>query len=281
MYLPLFIVLHLDSLRAGGLLNNINGGLECPAYEGGWHHDAVKLRLNRYCKASSALGLESILILDGCKLLNNSYAECLGDGTCPDCEQYGSDSFVSPLVLTGTNSTETVTSTSQPAESEVKETITESLPTSSPTPTLTLNSSSALDDQELAADNAGEVDPTSASCPENLLPVDGLPGCCVPEPSFHGDGACDPEAPLNTPECEYDGGDCCRETCDLGSTYGCSAESSEYGPFGFFCLNPDLEEYIDPELCIVSDRTRIGDGRCDAGEEMYNSEACHWDAGDW
>lgn len=132
-------------------------------------------------------------------------------------------------------------------------------------------------------DSASDIEESTIStvCPDNLFPVDGLPGCCVLEPSFHGDGACDPEAPSNTPECNFDGGDCCRETCDPESTYGCSAESSEYGPFGFFCLNPDMEEYIDPEACIVSDRTRIGDGRCDAGDEMYNSEACHWDAGDW
>ena len=275
-------------------MNNINGGLECPAYEGGWHHDAVKLRLNRYCKASSALGLESILIFDGCKLLNNSYAECLGDGTCPDCVQYGSESFVSPPVSTETGSTDIAESTSQPVENEIEETIepnvsptptitSESLPTLSPTLGPTLDSTSVLDDpnDELVAETVVEDNPSTESCPENMYPVDGLPGCCVPEPSFHGDGACDPEAPLNTPECGYDGGDCCRETCDLESTYGCSAESSEYGPFGFFCLNPDLDEYIDPELCIVSDRTRIGDGRCDAGDEMYNSEACHWDAGDW
>ncbi len=264
-------------------MNNINGGLECPAYAGGWHHDAVKLRLNRYCKASSALGLDSILVFDGCKLLNNSYAECLGDGTCPDCELYGSESFVSPPVLTESKSTEIADSITQPVENEVEETITESLPTLSPSLAPTLDSSSVPNDlnDELATENGDESNSSSGSCPETLFPVDGLPGCCVPEPSFHGDGACDPEAPLNTPECEFDGGDCCRETCNLEANYGCSAESSEFGPFGFYCLNPDLEEYIDPELCMVSDRTRIGDGRCDAGEEMYNSEACHWDAGDW
>jgi len=72
----------------GGTLNTINGGLECPAYHGGWHGEAIKLRLNRYCKASSALGLDSILIMDGCKGLIDSLAECLHDGKCPDCDQY-------------------------------------------------------------------------------------------------------------------------------------------------------------------------------------------------
>ena len=81
--------------------------------------------------------------------------------------------------------------------------------------------------------------------------------------------------------CAFDGGDCCKETCDLDSHYGCSAQTSEFGPFGFYCVNPSLtEEHIDSTACTVSDRTRIGDGRCDAGVEMYNSEACNWDGGD-
>ena len=70
--------------------------------------------------------------------------------------------------------------------------------------------------------------------------------------------------------------------CDVDSTYKCSTEPSEYGPFGFFCIDPAVdEEYIDPEVCTVSDRTKVGDGLCDAGVEMYNTEACNWDGGDW
>jgi len=104
----------------------------------------------------------------------------------------------------------------------------------------------------------------------------------VPEPAYWGDGACDPDPPYNTPECNFDGGDCCQATCDLSSVYSCSSgeDTVGYGPFGFFCINPNLDEYIDAELCTVSDRTRIGDGRCDANIEMYNTEACNWDGGD-
>jgi len=126
-----------------------------------------------------------------------------------------------------------------------------------------------------------QLDASTTSCPEDLKPVEGFPGCCVTEPAYHGDGACDPDWPFNTAVCAFDGGDCCKETCDLDSHYGCSAQTSEFGPFGFYCVNPSLtEEYIDSTACTVSDRTRIGDGRCDAGVEMYNSEACNWDGGD-
>ena len=49
----------------------------------------------------------------------------------------------------------------------------------------------------------------------------------------------------------------------------------------FDSVNPNLAEYVDPAACLVADRTRIGDGRCDAGIELYNTEACNWDGGDW
>jgi hypothetical protein len=55
------------------------------------------MRLNRYCKASLALGLETILILDGCKGLNASFAECIGDGSCPECNKFSDG--MEPLVL--------------------------------------------------------------------------------------------------------------------------------------------------------------------------------------
>ena len=66
----------------------INGGLECPAYKGGWHHDAIKMRINRYCHAALLLGLEKLSSFGGCKGLTYSFEECLGDGWCPYCEQY-------------------------------------------------------------------------------------------------------------------------------------------------------------------------------------------------
>ena len=380
----------------------------------------MKLRLNRYCKASTALGLETILTFAGCKGLNDSFVECLGDGTCPDCEVFASgdepiileregqpapapaeeedaedtssttqatpapqpdvDEEVVDGVFPGGDDTEdededaadVVTTSPTPApqavdneevvtestsavveETEEEEeeegeaeapspSVTELKETDSPTSTVaeetnepsstvaeetdepsstvaeethepTAAVSEEKEDSEEEEDDEGtesqsltaaeesdaptaaatnkydeeeehdeEGETSSSACPEGMSPVDGLPDCCVPEPLYHGDGACDPNAPLNTPECAYDGGDCCREMCDVDSTYKCSTEPSEYGPFGFFCIDPAVdEEYIDPEVCVVLDRTKVGDGLCDAGVEMYNTEACNWDGGDW
>jgi hypothetical protein len=367
------------------------------------------------------LGLETILTFAGCKGLNDSFVECLGDGTCPDCEVFASgdepiileregqpapapaeeedaedtssttqatpapqpdvDEEVVDGVFPGGDDTEdededaadVVTTSPTPApqavdneevvtestsavveETEEEEeeeegeaeapspSVTELKETDSPTSTVaeetnepsstvaeetdepsstvaeethepTAAVSEEKEDSEEEEDEEGtesqsltaaeesdaptaaatnkydeeeehdeEGETSSSACPEGMSPVDGLPDCCVPEPLYHGDGACDPNAPLNTPECAYDGGDCCREMCDVDSTYKCSTEPSEYGPFGFFCIDPAVdEEYIDPEVCVVSDRTKVGDGLCDAGVEMYNTEACNWDGGDW
>ena len=45
--------------------------------------------------------------------------------------------------------------------------------------------------------------------------------CGVERPCFIGDGYCDGEK-YNTPECNYDGGDCCNETCTDGEMHSCA-----------------------------------------------------------
>jgi len=116
-----------------------------------------------------------------------------------------------------------------------------------------------------------------SSCPEGTSSPQGLPGCCLPDPNFLGDGACDAYSPYNTAECNYDMGDCCKESCDPNSLYGCaSKEGDAYGPFGFYCIDPQYAR-IDEDRCLAENREWIGDGGCDPD---YNTEACGWDGGD-
>mmetsp|Transcript_2796 Transcript_2796/g.5539 ORF Transcript_2796/g.5539 Transcript_2796/m.5539 type:complete len:362 (-) Transcript_2796:64-1149(-) len=119
------------------------------------------------------------------------------------------------------------------------------------------------------------------TCPEGLQSVDGLPGCCVPEPNYLGDGACDPWAPYNTESCAFDLGDCCKDTCNKDSAYGCDTkEGGEYGPFGFFCIDTRSKYFgIDEAACQVENREWIGDGGCDA-DGGYNTPECNFDGGD-
>ena len=70
----------------GRTLDIINGGLECPADDHGWHGKAVQLRLNRYCRAASAIGANTLLGLAGCYDMEKRMAQCLKEGTCNDCK---------------------------------------------------------------------------------------------------------------------------------------------------------------------------------------------------
>ena len=70
----------------GSTLDNINGGLECPADDHGWHGTAVQLRLNRYCRAASAIGVERLSSFDGCLGMDRRMRQCLDEKTCNDCK---------------------------------------------------------------------------------------------------------------------------------------------------------------------------------------------------
>ena len=156
---------------------------------------AVKLRLNRYCKASSALGVESILTLDGCKGLNTSFAECLGDGTCPDCQRYSDG--ITPIVLQIAETTHsehehatTPVDTTQ-ALDELEATPLEPAATPEPTPSpVEVVADAQVEEEEEESvvveatkeEDMVQLDASSTSCPEDLKPVEGFPGCCVTEP---------------------------------------------------------------------------------------------------
>lgn len=232
----------LNNMDFGGTLNNINGGLECPAH-GGWHEEAIKMRLNRYCRASKALGLPNLMTLSRCAGLEEKMTACLSDGTCGDCQDY-----------VGTNAGD------HPKEY--------SPPVSSPA-------------NSVPAEQPIQPDAQVSLCGEGLMALPGRPECCVPNTAFIGDGACDPEAPYNTKACMWDGGDCCKSTCKTDSPFGCKTKEDgdlgDYGPFGFYCLDPSQGADVMFAGCRGSDKERIGDGKCNP---KYNIAACNFDGGD-
>ncbi|CAN0355990.1 unnamed protein product, partial [Ectocarpus fasciculatus] len=85
-------------------------------------------------------------------------------------------------------------------------------------------------------------------------------------PSWVGDGYCDHDTMFgsyNSPGCNYDGGDCCEESCVPGDL-AC-------GSNGYECVDPEY-------ACTVPYPSYLGDGWCDGGE--YNSGKCGYDGGD-
>ncbi|KAL7499060.1 hypothetical protein ACHAWT_008020 [Skeletonema menzelii] len=238
---------HIECLKNynfGGTLNNINGGLECPAH-GGWHAEAVILRLNRYCRAAKVLGLPNLLKIDGCAGLDEKFNSCVGDGSCAECSDYF-----------GKNTGEHSYSYSPPDSS-------------------TFTTSGAERPATI------EEKPSESPCPQGYFSWEKNPSCCVPNPNFIGDGACDPDAPYNTEVCGYDGGDCCKGTCFSGSIFGCTTKNEsqfgDYGPFGFYCVDPSQEDSIDKNACTDVRKDSIGDGRCNP---EYNTVGCNYDGGD-
>ena len=71
----------------GGTLQTINGGLECPAVGG--HYGSVTSRLNDYCRASTVLGVGSLLDFTGCDGLQSQFDDCRANGWCPSCSVWG------------------------------------------------------------------------------------------------------------------------------------------------------------------------------------------------
>lgn len=76
---------------------------------------------------------------------------------------------------------------------------------------------------------------TNFGCPGSF-PEDGFDyeNCNVGAPYYVGDGFCDSIGPYNTAECNYDGGDCCEDTC-LNGFYTCGSLSC------FDCKDPNSE----------------------------------------
>jgi len=55
--------------------------------------------------------------------------------------------------------------------------------------------------------------------------------CNIKRHSYLGDGICDKSGGYNTPECHYDGGDCCSETCNKDAFFFC-------GLLQYDCIDP-------------------------------------------
>ena len=80
---------------------------------------------------------------------------------------------------------------------------------------------------------------------------------CSGDLTWLGDGYCNPST--NTPECEYDGGDCCSCSCLDGPIYTC--DSNGYDCKDAACIDPNLQTkypYCDGNLLLWND------GECDA-----------------
>jgi hypothetical protein len=80
------------------------------------------------------------------------------------------------------------------------------------------------------------------------------------------DGSCDEV--LNTAEFDYDGGDCCHNTC-VPSLYECRVGT-------FACKDPKVL-LAEQNACPLETRSLANDGRCDAAG---NTAACSYDGGD-
>jgi len=113
--------------------------------------------------------------------------------------------------------------------------------------------------------------------------------CNVRNPSFVGDGWCD-SLTYNNANCNYDGGDCCSQTCKASWWNYC-------GINGYNCINPlyatsaptsvpalssnpsslPTAQSAVPTPIPTSPYNFVGDGICDA---TYNNAANNWDGGD-
>eukprot|EP00956_Cyclotella_meneghiniana_P012979 scaffold18569_cov60-Cyclotella_meneghiniana.AAC.5 len=233
---------HTESLKNmdfGGTLNNINGGLECPAH-GGWHEEAIKMRLNRYCRASKALGLPNLMTLSRCAGLEEKMAACLSDGTCSDCQDY-----------VGTNAGDHPKDYSPPVSSPAT-----SIQAEQP------DAPASLCDEGLMA---------LPGRPECCVPNTAFigDGACDPEAPYNTEACMWDGGDCCKSTCKTDSPFGCKtkEGGELGA----------YGPFGFYCLDPSQGADVMFAECSGSDKERIGDGKCNS---KYNTAACNFDGGD-
>ena len=106
-----------------------------------------------------------------------------------------------------------------------------------------------------------DVAPTSTTTTASL--------CAAEIPEYVGDGFCD--AVYNTADCNFDGGDCCADTCTAPSNCGTTV---------YACLDP-ASAYNNSCTGSASALAQLGDGEC-VGFSFgaLNTAICGWDGGD-
>eukprot|EP00903_Cladosiphon_okamuranus_P014618 g13556.t1 len=115
------------------------------------------------------------------------------------------------------------------------------------------------------------IDPNAPCVNDDDITVDLIDIC---DTVRMANAFCDQD--LNTPECNYDGGDCCSCTCEDKPNQECG------GRDGFACIDPDAQCVDDDDITVNMLEEcgwvgGIGNGYCD---EENNKEACNYDGGD-
>ncbi|CAN0447665.1 unnamed protein product [Ectocarpus sp. 12 AP-2014] len=135
----------------------------------------------------------------------------------------------------------------------------------------TTSYASHQDDDWACRDQFACIDPNAPCVDDDSVTVDMLENCGW-APGI-GDGYCSED--LNTPECAYDGGDCCSCTCqnNFDDDWACTT---------FACIDPEAACVNDDDITVdMFENCRypvdIGNGWCDEGN---NNEACAYDGGD-
>jgi hypothetical protein len=98
-------------------------------------------------------------------------------------------------------------------------------------------------------------------------------------PGYVGNGICNTEECYNTAICNYDGGDCCRDTCNATSSL------VECGHDGYYCLNPasaDCDSALTRDCSAKSSNSTKPRPECGSSDslwavKMYDSWGDGWD----
>eukprot|EP01041_Mallomonas_annulata_P003163 gene3163-6243_t len=130
------------------------------------------------------------------------------------------------------------------------------------------------------------LDPTYAVTPTaQPVSVPANNGCNVATPSLIGDHYCNAVGGYNSAECNWDGGDCCEQSCGGYPTCGTELPFDCLDPT--YAATPNTTPTSAPATggggsngCNVEIPSYLGDHYCDNASNGYNTAACNWDGGD-